>query len=62
LRKKFIKFIKKDYPDILIIIHSALGAGERTIADDFQLGADDFITKPSNTIELLLRVKRRINI
>ena len=42
---------------IPIIVLSGLG-NESTVMEAFQLGADDFITKPFNHIELSVRVKR----
>ncbi len=42
---------------IPIIVLSGLG-NESTVMEAFQLGADDFVTKPFNHIELSVRVKR----
>jgi len=42
---------------IPIIVLSGLGQ-ENTVMEAFQLGADDFLTKPFNPIELSVRVKR----
>ena len=46
---------------IPIIVLSALGQ-EETVMEAFQLGADDFITKPFNPTELSVRVKRLLKI
>jgi DNA-binding response OmpR family regulator len=43
--------------NIPIIVLSALGQ-EDTVMEAFQLGADDFLTKPFNPTELTVRVKR----
>ena len=51
-------FAKKKYPNIPIIIVSALGKEDQTVIEGFKLGVDDFIAKPFNPIELVLRVKR----
>lgn len=49
------------YGNIPIIVLSALGQ-ESTIMEAFQIGADDFLTKPLNPAELTVRVKRFFNI
>jgi DNA-binding response OmpR family regulator len=46
---------------IPIIVLSGLGQ-EDTVMEAFQLGADDFITKPFNPTELAVRVKRLLKI
>ena len=50
--------IKEKYHDqIRIIILSGLGQ-ENVVLEAFQLGADDYITKPFSPVELSVRVKR----
>jgi DNA-binding response OmpR family regulator len=49
---------KKNYPTIPIMIVSALGKEDLTVIEGFKLGADDFIAKPFNPIELIVREKR----
>lgn len=51
-------FAKENYPQIPIIVVSALGKEDLTIIEAFKLGADDLVAKPFNPIELILRVKR----
>ncbi|MBF2709881.1 response regulator transcription factor [Flavobacterium soyangense] len=51
-------YVKKNHPTIPIIIVSALGKEDQTVIEGFKLGVDDFIAKPFNPIELVLRVKR----
>ena len=51
-------FTKKNYPSIPVIIVSALGKEDQTVIEAFKLGVDDFVAKPFNPIELILRVKR----
>ena len=46
--------------DIPIIILSAVGF-EKTVLKAFDLGADDFITKPFSPNELIVRIKRLLN-
>lgn len=51
-------YSKKNFPKIPVIIVSALGKEDQTVIEGFKLGADDFIAKPFNPVELVLRVKR----
>jgi len=46
---------------IPILVLSGFGQ-EATVMEAFQLGADDFITKPFNPTELAVRVKRLLKI
>lgn len=47
--------------NIPIIVLSGLGE-EDTVLEAFQLGADDFLTKPFNPTELSVRVKRLLKL
>ena len=51
-------YVKDNFPNIPVIVLSALGEEERTVTKAFELGADDFVAKPFNPTEFLLRVKR----
>jgi two-component system response regulator VicR len=55
---EIIGFAKENYENIPLIVVSSLGEEEGTVIEAFNLGADDFVSKPFNPNELLLRVKR----
>jgi two-component system response regulator VicR len=55
---EILAFSKKNHPSIPIIMISTLGEEDLIVAEGFKLGLNDFITKPFNPIELILRVKR----
>ena len=55
---EFISIVKSGHgSNIPIIVLSGIGE-EATVMEAFDLGADDFLTKPFNPVELSLRVKR----
>ncbi|MGO4820728.1 MULTISPECIES: response regulator transcription factor [unclassified Flavobacterium] len=55
-----VKNVKVEWNlDIPIIILSAVGL-EKTVQEAFDLGADDFITKPFSPNELIVRIKRLV--
>jgi DNA-binding response OmpR family regulator len=59
---EFISVVKSGQgSNIPIIVLSGIGE-EATVMEAFQLGADDFLTKPFNPVELSVRVKRLIKI
>ncbi|MEX2350786.1 MAG: response regulator transcription factor [Flavobacteriaceae bacterium] len=51
-------YCKDNFPHIPVIVLSALGEEEGTVTKAFKLGADDFVAKPFNPNEFLLRVRR----
>ena len=55
---QIISEIKQNFKDIRVIALSSLGEEENTVEEAFKLGVDDFIAKPFNPNELLLRIKR----
>jgi DNA-binding response OmpR family regulator len=56
---EIIGAVKKKGKKIPIIVLSAMGQ-ENVVLEAFQLGADDYITKPFSPNELSMRVKRYI--
>ncbi len=56
---QLIEHIKKNYPTIPIIVLST-ATQEDIITDAFNMGVDDFISKPFSPNELTLRVKRSL--
>jgi two-component system response regulator VicR len=55
---EIIGYSKGHFENIPVIVVSSLGEEESTVIEAFNLGADDFVSKPFNPNELLLRVKR----
>ena len=55
---EIIGYSKENFEHIPVIVVSSLGEEESTVVEAFNLGADDFVSKPFNPSELLLRVKR----
>lgn len=55
---EIIGYSKENFENIPVIVVSSLGEEEGTVVEAFNLGADDFVSKPFNPNELLLRVKR----
>lgn len=55
---EIIGYSKDHFENIPVIVVSSLGEEESTVVEAFNLGADDFVSKPFNPNELLLRVKR----
>ncbi|CAA9199654.1 response regulator transcription factor [Flavobacterium collinsii] len=55
---EIINEIKQNYSNIRVVALSSLGEEENTVEEAFELGVDDFIAKPFNPNELLLRIKR----
>ncbi|MAN28995.1 MULTISPECIES: response regulator transcription factor [Mesonia] len=54
---ELIEYAKTNYPSIPIIVLSVANQ-EKMVMNAFQLGVEDFISKPFNPNELILRVKR----
>ena len=55
---EIIGYAKEYFENTPVIVVSSLGEEETTVIEAFNLGADDFVSKPFNPNELLLRVKR----
>ncbi|MDB5192444.1 MAG: response regulator [Segetibacter sp.] len=58
---ELISIVKSTGAKTPIIVLSGLGQ-EDTVMEAFQLGADDFLTKPFNPTELSVRVKRLLKV
>jgi DNA-binding response OmpR family regulator len=54
---EFINIIRNNSTEIPVIVLSAVDE-EDTVLEAFNLGADDFLTKPVKPGELSIRVKR----
>lgn len=44
---------------IPVIVYSTMGQ-EHIIEEAFKLGADDYVTKPFNLVELVIRIKKQL--
>jgi two-component system response regulator VicR len=55
---EIIGYSKENFENIPVIVVSSLGEEEGTVIEAFKLGVDDFISKPFNPNELLMRIKR----
>ena len=49
-------FAKSNYPNIPIIMVSALGKEDQTVTEVFNLGVDEFVAKPFDPIGLVKKV------
>ncbi|TRZ44337.1 response regulator transcription factor [Robertkochia solimangrovi] len=58
---ELIEHIRKNNPELPVIVLSTSNQ-EETIIEAFEIGVNDFITKPFSPNELSLRVKRTLNI
>jgi DNA-binding response OmpR family regulator len=54
---ELVQYVKQLYPDVPIIVLSTLGQ-EETVMKAFDLGANDFMTKPFSPNELSIRIKK----
>lgn len=53
-----VKFAKENLKHTAVLVLSQLGEDQKNIEEAFKLGADDFISKPFNPSELIIRVKK----
>ena len=58
---ELIGIVKSKNRKLPVIVLSGIGE-EDTVMEAFNLGADDFVTKPFNPTELMVRVKRLLKI
>lgn len=58
---ELLKQVKQSQPDINVIIMTGYGSIE-TAVEAMKHGAEDFITKPANTGELLVRISRSLKV
>jgi two-component system response regulator VicR len=54
---EIINYVKENFEHMPILVVSGLGEENEKVIEAFTLGADDFVTKPFNVNELLMRVK-----
>ena len=54
----FVRNEKKSKVPIIVLSSAGL---EKTVLEAFQLGADDFVTKPFSPNELSIRIKKKIH-
>ncbi len=58
---ELIDFVRNDLKSNIPIIIISSAGNEENVLSAFELGANDFISKPVNPSELLVRVAREIN-
>lgn len=56
---ELLRSVKGNNPNMKVLLLTGLKT-EDTVVDAFDLGADDFMTKPFNPKELVLRVKKLV--
>ncbi|RZS98066.1 response regulator transcription factor [Cecembia calidifontis] len=54
------QLVKKSEPEIPVVILSSLGENGNTVKEAFDLGVSDFVSKPFNPKELMLRIRRLV--
>lgn len=56
---EIVSHVKANKPGIPVIVFSSMGQ-EKTVEEAFELGADDYITKPFSLTEVLIRINKQI--